>query len=62
MSALEHAHILTLHVDQAFNGFHKDGEAERQQEDAIDERPQNLRPLPSVRVARIICALLFAQL
>lgn len=55
------ARVLHLsHVDEALQRLHEDGEAERQQEHAVDQRTQDLGALPSIRVpwvARLVAFL-----
>lgn len=37
-------------VEEPLDGFHKDGKAQGEQEDTVDERSEDFRSLPSVRV------------
>jgi hypothetical protein len=47
-------HVRTRDVDGTLNRLHEDAEAQRQQEDAVDERTEDLGALPAVRVARVL--------
>lgn len=40
----------TRSLEEAFYRFHEDGEAQREQEDAVDESAEHFCPLPSVRI------------
>lgn len=41
-------------LDKALNGFQKDGDAEGDEEDAIDKSSQRLGALPTVRVVLVV--------
>lgn len=47
----------TRRAEEAFQRLHRDGEAECQQEDTINESGKDFGPVPAVRVAGIICIL-----
>ena len=49
-------------VDEALQGFHKDGEAKREQEDAVNQRAEHLGALPAIRVAWILGVSLLGEL
>ncbi len=41
-----------LRAVEALQALHRDGEAERDQEDGVDQRAENLCPSPAVRVLK----------
>lgn len=49
--------VHTRRAEETLQGFHRDGEAECQEENTIYESGKDLCPVPAVGVPRIICAL-----